>query len=320
VVTQIPADTDAAASMLRNDQLDAAFFVMAPTSPLMEELIADDDLAIFNYLHADAYARRFPSLSAVTLTRGTLDIPRDVPPAETQLIAARATLVGRSDLHPDLARLFVESLPAVLPYPLVGEPRAFPSLAQTRFPVNEEARRYLIEGRTPLEDYLPFEIASPLSRWYLVILPLLVLIVPIVGVARGMFNWWMSSRVVGYYPRIASIERNLGHSSLQELDDQLTYLHGLEHQLPTRTRVTAGYMSAYFQLQSHISYVIGRVESRRAELVARDEEPAAATAPEPSVVQEPVVGSAGVAAAPLDPGTSSGTSVRQPGQVVGPGS
>jgi hypothetical protein len=220
-VTLVPAGTDDAVDMLRDGKLDAAFFVMAPTAPLMGRLLANQDLVIWDYLRAEAYARRFPSLSAVTLGRAVLDVAQDIPARDTRLIAARATLVGRADLHPDLVRLVVEALPAVLPYPLVGDPRAFPSLAQTRFPVNEEARRYLIEGRTPLEDYLPFEIASPLSRWYLVIFPLLVLVVPIVGGARAIFNWWMSSRVVGYYPRIASIERGLSRSSLADLDEQL---------------------------------------------------------------------------------------------------
>jgi TRAP-type uncharacterized transport system substrate-binding protein len=275
-VTPVAADTDDAATMLGNGELDAAFFVMAPTAPLMEQLIANENLSIFNFRNAEAYARRFPSLSAVTLSRGVLDIARDIPPVDTQLIAARATLVGRTDLHPDLARLFVEVLPGVLPYPLVGAPAAFPSLAQTRFPVNDDAQRFLVEGRTPLEDFLPFEIASPLSRWYLIALPLLVLVFPVSEILRAIYGWYMSSRVVGYYPRIHAIERNLRRSSVQQLDEQLAYLQGLDEQLPHRTRVTAGYLSSYFQLKSHLRDVIGRVEARRAELVATTAEPAAA--------------------------------------------
>jgi TRAP transporter TAXI family solute receptor len=266
-VTRVAEETDDTAAMLHQGEIDAAFFVLAPTAPLMDELVAADNLSIYNYPNAEALSRRYPSLSAVTLSRAVLDIPRDVPPADTQLVAARATLVGRADLHPDLARLLVESLPGVLPYPLVGSPAAFPSLAQTRFPVNDEARRYLAQGRTPLEDFLPFEIASPLSRWYLIVFPIIVLAFPLWEIGRATYVWWMNSRVIEHYPRIHRIERNLRRATLPELDEQLAYLRTLEERLPDRTKVTAGFLSSYFQLESHVAFVISRVEARRAQLL-----------------------------------------------------
>jgi hypothetical protein len=61
-------------------------------------------------------------------------------------------------------------------------------------------------------------------------------------------------------------------------------------------------MSSYFQLQSHIRYVIERVEARRAELLAQDREQSgepmsaqvAAVEPEPAPAPtgEPAVGGA----------------------------
>ena len=120
----------------------------------------------------------------------------DVPPTDGSLLAARATLVGEPNMHPDAARLLVTLLPQVITYPLIGDPSAFPSLTRTRFDVNRDAAQYLAEGPTPLEQRLPFEIASPLSRYYVLILPLLVLVYPAFAIVKGIYNWWMSRRII----------------------------------------------------------------------------------------------------------------------------
>ena len=196
-----------------------------------------------------------------------------VPPADLAMLAARATLMGRDGLNPDLVRLIVRQLPAVLPVPYVGDLDAFPSLDQTRFAVNEDARKYLDEGPTPLESFLPFEIASPLSRVYLILLPLLVLMFPVYTLAKAGWDWFNNSRVVSWYPRINAIERNLEAASLEELMSQQAFLVSLDEQLARQRRVPAGKMGALYQLRTHLSFVIRKVEARIAEL-SRDGAPA----------------------------------------------
>ena len=55
--------------------------------------------ACFDFAQAEAYARRFPFLSPVTLPRGVVDLARDIPPADVRLVAPTATLVARKE-HP----------------------------------------------------------------------------------------------------------------------------------------------------------------------------------------------------------------------------
>jgi hypothetical protein len=182
------------------------------------------------------------------------------------LLAARATLVGEPGIHPDIARLLVTVIPDVLVYPLIGDPAAFPSLAATRFPVNQDAQRYLEEGPTPLEAVLPFWIASPLARYYVIILPLLVLLFPAWQVIKAMYAWWMNSRIVNWYPRLHAIERGLPESTLTQLRLQRRFLRAVVDQVSIRTRVSAGYMSAYYDLRGHIDWVVEKVDARIAEL------------------------------------------------------
>ncbi len=263
--------TDEAIAGLADGTIDAAFFVVAANAPLVAQLAAIPDLELLPVPNTEGLARRLPFLSPVTLFRGVLDpSATPVPPEDMAMLAARATLMGRDGLNPDLARLIVRDLPEVLPVPYVGELDAFPSLRQTQFPVNEDARKYLDEGPTPLESFLPFEIASPLSRVYLILLPLLVLLFPVYTLAKAGWEWFNNSRVNSWYPRINAIERNLETASLDELMAQHQFLVSLDEQLARQRRVPAGKMGTLYQLRTHLSFVIRRAEARIAELGGAD--------------------------------------------------
>lgn len=71
---------------------------------------------------------------------------------------------------------------------------------------------------------------------------------------------------MSWYPRINAIERNLETSDLDELMAQQDFLVGLDGQLAKQRRVPAGKMGTLFQLRTHLSFVIGKVEARIAEL------------------------------------------------------
>jgi TRAP transporter TAXI family solute receptor len=306
-MTLVLDDNDEAVADLRSGGIDAAFFVVSPAAQVIADLVADPTLDILAQPEADAYSRHLPFLAPVVLGHGVLDLVRDVPAGDLDMVAVTATLVARDGLNPDLARLLVESVPAALTYPLVGPPGRFPTLDDTTLPVNDDARRYLAEGPTPLERVLPFDIASPLSRLYLVLLPLVVLIFPLWHILKSAYAWWMFGRIGNYYPRIHAIERGLARATLPQLDEQLTYLRDLDAQLPDRTRVTTGYLPRYFDLRAHIAFVERQVSARRAALLAQEDEGPTDQAGEDTVV-------------PVDPGATSGSPAAQAGQVAGPGS
>lgn len=261
VTVELPSDE--AVAGLKDGTIDAAFFVVAANAPIIQELVDIPGIEILPIPNVQGFARRLPYLSPVMLFRGVLDpTSPPAPPDDMPMLAARATLMGREGLNPDLVRLVVRELSAVLPLPYVGELDAFPSLDRTTLPVNEDARKFLVEGPTPLEAFLPFEIASPLSRVYLVLLPLLVIAFPLYTLAKAGWAWFNNSRIVSWYPRINAIEHNLDQSSLPELMIQQDFLRGLDAQLAKQKRVPAGYLGNYYSLRSDVAFVNRKVEQR----------------------------------------------------------
>ena len=213
---------------------------MAANAPLIDELVQIEDLRWSPSSTPTACLGACPGCPP-SRSRAACSIPpADEPPADVPMLAARATLMARESLHPDLARLVVKSLSAVMPLALVGDPAAFPSLERSEFTANEDARKFFLEGPTPLESFLPFEIASPLSRIYLVLLPLLVLAFPIWTLTKAGIAWYMRGRINNWYPRIHDAERRIDTAPLAQLREDDEALRALAEQLSTKTRVPAG--------------------------------------------------------------------------------
>ncbi|MEO7127516.1 MAG: TAXI family TRAP transporter solute-binding subunit, partial [Rhodoferax sp.] len=75
--------------------LDAIVLASAPQSPLVQKLLRTPGIELMDFAQSDAYSRRFAFLSAVTLPRGVVDLARDMPPHDVDLLAATTSLLSR---------------------------------------------------------------------------------------------------------------------------------------------------------------------------------------------------------------------------------
>jgi TRAP transporter TAXI family solute receptor len=69
----------AAVEALRSGVVDAAFFVAAPSAPLIADLLRDSEVQLLGFSRAEAYTRRFDYLSKVTLVAGQVDLAKGMP-------------------------------------------------------------------------------------------------------------------------------------------------------------------------------------------------------------------------------------------------
>jgi len=101
-------DTPATVALL-DGRIDGLVFSSSPDAPLIQMLLQTPGIRLFDFAQAEAYTRRFPFLTHVTLPRGIVDLGRDIPAHDFQLIAPTATLVARESLHPALVDLLVQT-------------------------------------------------------------------------------------------------------------------------------------------------------------------------------------------------------------------
>ena len=232
-------DDKPAAAALLEGKIDAAVFSSAPNSSVIQKLLRAPAVDLFDFSQAEAYTRRFPYLSQVTLPRGLINLGRDEPPRDVHLIALTTTLVAREDLHPALVNLFAQA--AVNIHGTAGWFRKrgeYPNAATTDIPVVPAAVKFYRDGTPFLQRYLPFWVANFFERMWIVIVALGALLIPLSRVVPPLYVWKVRSRIYRWYGELRIVEQTIEEAPpekrvevypeqlrrLEELDDKVNHI------------------------------------------------------------------------------------------------
>jgi TRAP-type uncharacterized transport system substrate-binding protein len=102
----VPAE---AARRLIAGEIDAAVLLSAWEAPVLQQLLQSPGITLISWRRADAYVALNPKLSKLVLPEGVVDLAANRPPADVLLIASKANLVVRRDLHPALQYLLLSA-------------------------------------------------------------------------------------------------------------------------------------------------------------------------------------------------------------------
>lgn len=245
-----------AAEALQLEKIDAAFIVAAPEAAVVQVLLRSPGVRVMSFGQADAYLRRFPYLSKVTLPRGMVDLVRDTPPRETTLLATTANIVVRKDLHPALANILLQAMSEVNGkngfFQNTGE---FPSYKDRSFELSEEASRYFKSGPPFLQRYLPFWIAVLVDRLFVLFLPIIILLLPLLRVAPTIYTWRVRSKIFRCYGDLKFLENELRQSyDPARHADYLARLDRIEEDAYTRN-IPLAFTDLLYTLREHINLV-----------------------------------------------------------------
>ena len=195
---------------LQKNEIDAVFVVGPTQSALVWMLLYTPGVRLMSLIHAEAYTRRFPYLARLVLPRGAIDLTRDIPPQDTQLVSPMATLLVREDTHPALIDLLMQAAGEVHGAPGVFQkPGEFPRTGHSEFPLSKEAERYYKSGKPFLQRYLPFWAATLIDRMVVMLLPLLAVLLPLFKFAPQIYGWRVRSRIYRRYGELKFLENEI---------------------------------------------------------------------------------------------------------------
>jgi TRAP transporter TAXI family solute receptor len=251
----------AAAEALQAGLLDAVVLSSAPQSPQVQRLLRASDIKLMDFGQADAYTRRFPFLSAVTLPRGVVDLSKDLPPHDVTLLAATTSLLSREQTHPALRQLFAQAAQTV--HSGAGwfnRARDFPNTRTSELPVSPEGDR-AINGTPPFwQRYLPFWASNLIERMWLVLGGLLVLMLPLSRVIPPLYQFRVRRRVFRWYARLRDIEAKVDARQ----GERNALLEDLDHldRVVNKVAVPLSYAEELYALRNNIYAVRKRVLAR----------------------------------------------------------
>jgi len=252
------AETPAVMALLEGT-LDAAVLVSPPESPMVQMLLQTPGIHLYEYAHAEAYARRFPYLAPVVLPRGVVDLSRDVPREDITLIATTTALVSREDTHPALMQLFVQAAARIHGGPgWIARAGEFPNGRPGEYPLAKEAQRFYQGGPPLLQRYLPFWLANLVDRMWVALFSIIAVLIPLSRLLPPLYEFRVRSRIFRWYRNLRQIESDLDGRQVSR-EELIAALDRLERRAFAVT-VPLSYADELYALRQHIGLVRARLE------------------------------------------------------------
>ncbi|PLZ03240.1 C4-dicarboxylate ABC transporter substrate-binding protein [Burkholderia sp. WAC0059] len=277
----LPLSGDEAAKALTDGRVDAAFLTGdSAQPPVISRLYRTPGVRLFDFAQAEAYARRFPYLTAISLPMGALDLGRNLPATDIRMIAPTEELVARDSLHPALSDLLIEAAQEVHgKASLLQRAGEFPALRGEDFPISDDAARYYKSGKSFLYRVLPFWLASLADRLLVLLVPVVVVLIPGLRLVPSLYAWRVKSRIYRRYGALIGIEREAlnengearATASEPERRALLRRLDAIEKSVNS-LKMPLAYAGQFYVLREHIGFVRARLLGAQAGNDANDDD------------------------------------------------
>ena len=245
-----------AAEKLLAGEIDVAFMVAAWDSPVVQQLLADERIGIASPPRADALVALYPYLNKVVVPRGVRDLAKDRPPADVIMVAPKASLVVRKDLHPAIQYLLLNAAMQIHSGPSIFQHAGqFPGAEAVGIPLSNEALRFYKSGPPFLHNYFPFWMAALIGK-LIVLIPILAVLYPIMKSLPRLYDWMIRSKVLRMYGELRLLEHEMTDTSdtVRNTHEMIARLDRLEEQA-NHLRMPVAYASTLYGLREHIDLV-----------------------------------------------------------------
>lgn len=260
----LPLGGDAAAKALVSGEIDAAFFIGVAGEPVIRRLLREPSIRPMSFDQAEAYSRRLSFLHHLVLPHGAIDMERNIPSRDLDLVAPTATLVARDTLHPALVYLVLQAATEVHGGPgLFNKEHEFPSDRDTALPLAEGAERYYKSGPPFLHRVLPFWLATLIDRTLVLVVPLVAVLIPVSRIAPALYAWRVRSKVYRWYGELsfleAQIREDAGAEARAQYLEKLDWIEGRVNSI----RLPLAFAQHRYVLREHIELVRRQLTSPR---------------------------------------------------------
>ena len=261
--TLLPLAPQEASEKLRRGEIDAAAMLAPWESSVVRQLVATENIQLANVARADAFVALYPFLNKVVLPAGVGDMVQNRPPTDVTLIAPKASLIVRADLHPAIQYLLLEAAVQIHSEPgMFRTAGQFPAAEATDLPLSAHAQQFYKTGPPFLQRHLPFELAVLAQQLLVILIPVLGVMYPLLRFLPAAYAWAMRRRVFKLYGELKYLEDQLfSRSEKQDVGDLASRLDRLEERA-SRFRLPVSFRPLLYALRLHIDLVRHRLRNR----------------------------------------------------------
>jgi len=250
------------ANQLQDGQIDVVALVEAWESPIIHELLTAKDVDLDSVPRADAFVALYPFLNKLILPAGVGDMKENRPPNDVVLLATKASLVVRRDLHPAIQYLLLEAASQVHSgsglFHAAGQ---FPAAETIDLPLGTHARQFYKTGPPFLQRHLPFWLAVLAQQVIVLLIPIVGLLYPLLRFSPVLYSWMQNQRIYRLYSELVVLEYEMSSSNFKSVKSYVERLDQLDHRA-SHLSLPVSFQPVVYALRLHIGVVRQKVEKQ----------------------------------------------------------
>ncbi len=259
----LPYPPQLAGEKLLGGEIQAAIMLTSWDSPIVQRLVAAEDVQLVSFPRADAYVALYPFLNKLVLPQGVGDMAKNRPPKDVFLLAPKASLAVRSDLHPAIQYLLLDAASEIHGGPGIFQKAGqFPAAESIDLPLSDRAREFYKSGRPFLQRYLPFWLAVLAGQVLVLLIPVVGVLYPALRLVPSLYGWAMRRRIFRLYGELKFLETELDQRNAGEsTEDLIARLDRLEEHA-NHFRAPVAFAHMLYTLRVHMTVVRARLQKR----------------------------------------------------------
>jgi TRAP-type uncharacterized transport system substrate-binding protein len=259
----LPYPPQTAGEKLMGGEIEAALMLTSWDAPIVRRLLGAEDVQLVSFPRVDAYVALYPFLNKLILPAGVGDMAKNRPPKDTFLLAPKASLAVRGDLHPAIQYLLLDAASQIHGGPGIFQKAGqFPAAESIDLPLSDSARQFYKSGRPFFQRYLPFWLAVLAGQLLVLLIPVIGVVYPILRFVPTLYGWAMRRRIFRLYGELKYLETELeGRGADKSVEDLTARLDRLEERA-NHFRMPMAFTHMLYTLRDHISLVRARLQKR----------------------------------------------------------
>ena len=260
--TFLPHAGSAAVEALNDGKVDAVWIIGTPDGAAVKSLLENPNVRIMSLPMAEAFTRIFPELARLVLPQGVIDIARNIPPNDVQLIGSTTKVLVRSDLHPEIVQLLLQTMVEVHGgsniFQRTGE---FPNSTDVEYPVAPAAIDFYKNGPSFMQRHLPLWLSVHAQRAIAVLVTAIALGLPLFRFLPMAYNWITRRRLFYWYGQLKDLEASFDFSLTDKnLAEKQAEIERIEEAV-SHIRFPLTFSDQLYNLRSHIDIVRRKISS-----------------------------------------------------------
>ena len=261
--TLLPFAGLAAVKALSDKKVDAVWIIGSPDATAVKSFLGNPDVRLLGFPMAEAFTRIFPELVRLVLPKGVVDIDRTIPADDVPLIGTTSKVLVRSDLHPEIVELLLQTMTETHSGPEIFQRSGeFPNGTDAEYPVAATAIDYYKNGPSYLRRHLPLWLSVHVQRAIAVLVTAIAIGLPLFHYLPLLYKWNMRRRLLYWYSQLKALEASFDASpSDKHLIETQTEVERIEDAV-SHIRFPLTFSDQVYNLRSHIDIVRRKIASR----------------------------------------------------------